>query len=251
MSSLTYNNVVIKERDDMLSLTDMWRAAGAEESRRPVDWLRLASTEAFVDHISSIVGKSHDEIIQTVRGTDAGTWAHWQIGMAYAKYLSPNFHVWCNQVVRDHMESRSVAPVNPPVMLPAQVGETTIDCMMNIATKYGVPKSYAIQVAAAEATRQTGMPWDNLLTQAEAMNNVPDEELLLEPTALGKLFEMSGVAMNKWLAAEGLQTKVGGVWTPTDKGTPLCQRHAWVKGSQSGYNLKWKVAEIENMMYQG
>ena len=34
--------------------------------------------------------------------------AHWQIGIAYAKYLSPEFHVWCNTVVRDRMEGKLV-----------------------------------------------------------------------------------------------------------------------------------------------
>jgi hypothetical protein len=37
---------------------------------------------------------------------NGATWAHWQIGLAYAKYLSPEFHAWCNEVVRAHMEGR-------------------------------------------------------------------------------------------------------------------------------------------------
>lgn len=42
--------------------------------------------------------------IETTRGGRApGTWAHWQIALAYAKYLSPEFHIWCNTVVRDRM----------------------------------------------------------------------------------------------------------------------------------------------------
>ena len=69
---------------EMLSLTDMWRAAGGADSKRPVDWLRLQSTIDFAEHVSAVVGKSHDDLIQTLRGNDAGTWAHWQIAMAYA-----------------------------------------------------------------------------------------------------------------------------------------------------------------------
>ncbi len=52
-----------------------------------------------------MVEKSHDELFQVVRGgPETATWAHWQIGLAYAKYLSPAFHAWCNEVVRGHME---------------------------------------------------------------------------------------------------------------------------------------------------
>jgi hypothetical protein len=34
-------------------------------------------------------------------GGDVATRAHWQIGLAYAKSLSPKFHLWCNTVVRE------------------------------------------------------------------------------------------------------------------------------------------------------
>lgn len=116
--SLIYNGCTIQERDEMLSLTDMWRAADKPQNQRPVDWLGLASTESFAEHIAAVVGKSHDDIIQTLRGNDAGTWAHWQIGMAYAKYLSHDFHAWCNQVVRDHMEKRQ-APIQSTAVMVA------------------------------------------------------------------------------------------------------------------------------------
>ncbi len=43
-------------------------------------------------------------IISAGRGRTGSTFAHWQIGLAYAKYLSPEFHMWCNTVVRRHME---------------------------------------------------------------------------------------------------------------------------------------------------
>ncbi|NCA89449.1 MAG: KilA-N domain-containing protein [Gammaproteobacteria bacterium] len=68
----------------MLSLTDMWRAAGGTDSQRPYEWLRTETAEMFIEHISAVTGTTRNELIQSLRGTDAGTWAHWQIGMAYA-----------------------------------------------------------------------------------------------------------------------------------------------------------------------
>lgn len=147
--------------------------------------------------------------------------------------------------------SYSAAP--PPVsvaMLPSQVGKQIILDMMEVATLFGTPKSCAIQLAASTATLTTGLPWDKLLTQAAGMNDVPHEDVMLEPTELGKMFELSGVKMNRWLADHGLQTRVAGEWKPTDAGAALCQRHAWVSGAKSGYNLKWRAAEIERLMDQ-
>ena len=75
----------------MLNLTDMWRAAGADPSKRPANWARHDATVEFVEHLRGNVFPEHIEPFQTDRGgADPGTWAHWQIGLAYAKYLSPD-----------------------------------------------------------------------------------------------------------------------------------------------------------------
>ncbi len=72
----------------MLSLTDMWKAAGADASKAPAQWQRPSQAVEFIEHVSLIVGNSHDKLIET--GRRGGTFAHWQIGLAYAKYLSPD-----------------------------------------------------------------------------------------------------------------------------------------------------------------
>ena len=37
-------------------------------------------------------------------GRYGSTYAHWQIALAYAKYLDPELHIWCNEVVVDRFE---------------------------------------------------------------------------------------------------------------------------------------------------
>lgn len=106
---LVYEGTHISARNEMLSLTDMWSAAGADPSKRPVEWMRSRQAQSFIEVLSDMVGKSHLDIIRPVRGGKSpGTWAHWQIAMAYAKYLNPKFHMWCNTIVRAHMEGRNV-----------------------------------------------------------------------------------------------------------------------------------------------
>src|SRR5690348_3500470 len=104
---LVYNGTPIRDRAERLNLTDMWRASGAPDGRAPNDWLALAATKEFVSYIEATLnaGKSGIETRRGGSGEGRGaTWGHWQIGLAYAKYLSPEFHAWCNSVVRSHME---------------------------------------------------------------------------------------------------------------------------------------------------
>lgn len=124
--TLTYNNTPIKERGEMLSLTDMWRAADGTTSQRPSKWLEIDGTKQFVDYMKSTVPHRDSQLIQSLNeGGTWNTWAHWQIGMAYAKYLSPDFHAWCNQVVRDYMEGKLQPhqPHQPQPILPIEQQE--------------------------------------------------------------------------------------------------------------------------------
>lgn len=112
-NAIIYAGHAIRDRGEMLSLTDMWRAAREKaradgraakefDSRRPADWLRGKAAKQFIEALELIVGKSH--LIEADAGRAGETMAHWQIGLAYAKYVSPEFHLWCNDVVRAHME---------------------------------------------------------------------------------------------------------------------------------------------------
>lgn len=104
---LTYNSITIRDRNEMLSLTDMWRAAGRDPQKAPAKWRDLPSVQEFCGYVASTIGKSDSELFQALNENgEWNTWAYWQIAFAYAKYLSPEFHVWCNNVVRAYMESK-------------------------------------------------------------------------------------------------------------------------------------------------
>lgn len=110
LAPLSFNGTQIRDRNEMLSLTDMWKAQGADPSRQPSNWLASADARRFIETLSDLnPGISGNDMVRSVRGgRQPGTWANWQVAMAYAKYLSPEFHMWCNTVVRERMEGRPV-----------------------------------------------------------------------------------------------------------------------------------------------
>jgi prophage antirepressor-like protein len=133
-------------------------------------------------------------------------------------------------------------------LTPSQMGRQLIEDMLAIAALTAVPQSYALQVAGSEAARQTDMPWDRLLTGSAHMSNLPADDVMLEPSELGALFDLTPADMNKRLEGLGLQRKEGGEWVPTDDGAPHCVRHAWTTKNKSGYNLKWRAVAIEHLI---
>lgn len=115
MSALTHpSGAVIHMTGDRLNLTDMWKGAGAPEGMRPDDWKKDAANRKFLDHISDVTNTPMEGIWKGTRGNGGATWAHWQIGLAYAKYLSPEWHAWCNSVVRERMEGKA-APADETI----------------------------------------------------------------------------------------------------------------------------------------
>lgn len=136
LAKLEYDGVAIRDRDGKLNMTDMWRAGGADPARRPSKWLASADARRFQAFLAETSGIqiSDTALIEAASGGDGAggaTWAHWQLGLAYAKYLSPAFHAWGNKVIRDRMEGRIGSP-EELVQALAAVHSTALD-----AKQYG------------------------------------------------------------------------------------------------------------------
>lgn len=112
---LYFKSQAIREDGEFLCLTDMWRAAKGSESKRPAEWLRHEATQEFSAYVADSKGVGVAHILRREHGNPrtgegGSTWAHWQLAMAYAKYLSPEFHAWCNEVVRAVMQGQAPGP---------------------------------------------------------------------------------------------------------------------------------------------
>lgn len=85
--------IIIQERGEMLSLTDMWRAAGGPKNRRPANWLAYPKTGEFVSFLEGIVTNTREgarkqiTFSENINGT-WNTWAHRLLAMAYFDYLA-------------------------------------------------------------------------------------------------------------------------------------------------------------------
>jgi hypothetical protein len=103
----------------MVSLTDLWRAAGSPNGLKPSQWRSNIATQRFAEYIREslkVSGRSTegntDVFRTTVGGNNPHTWAHWQMALAYAQDLSPAFRAWCGEVLRHHMEGAEVQVLN-------------------------------------------------------------------------------------------------------------------------------------------
>lgn len=103
-----FNGIAIAfEGKEKVSLTDLWKSAGSPNNFQPAQWLRWPQTQEFVNSLAQSLNvlPTHNDILQTKRGGKSpGTWAHWQIALAYAKHLSPELHMFVNQCFMERLQ---------------------------------------------------------------------------------------------------------------------------------------------------
>lgn len=210
-SDLVFNGVQIHDKSEKLSLTDMWEASGSIGARKPSEWLRSAEAKHFISFLAetkgiSEVGKSHFGLVVTNKGgTNKGqTWAHWQIALAYAKYLSPEFHMWCNQVVRAHMEGRAVATAsNLTKYDTAIIGNVVKNCTgVIIREELGNILPALIEASVSARMAETNLLIRHGKTAGQIYNRYNLPRLKNAPTWLGNRLKEMGCALDGGLKAE-------------------------------------------------
>lgn len=78
----------------------MWKAAGKPSVKRPNHFTDSAQAKELMDDVHNSNCRKI-LLLKTVRGRHGCTYAHWQTAIAYAKYLSPAYHKWANEVIKE------------------------------------------------------------------------------------------------------------------------------------------------------
>lgn len=110
LQNFDYNGQLIQRREDgFVNLTQMCQANG----KRIDNWLRLKQTQ---DYIEALVQSLTSEVLDSGRGGDhSGTWAHPSLAINLARWISPQFAVWCDAHIFNLMASGQTSLAIDPV----------------------------------------------------------------------------------------------------------------------------------------
>lgn len=88
----------------MVNATQMAKNFG----KRPIDWLRLPTTEDFLKVLKETrKSENFSQFTKTVKGKDGGTWMHEDVALEFARWLSPAFAIWCNDRIKELMTAKT------------------------------------------------------------------------------------------------------------------------------------------------
>ena len=80
------------------------------------EWKRAKQTIQYMEALSD-VGFSHSTLIKVVTGNfndgrEQGTWIHKRLIVAFARWLSPDFAVWCDLQIEEILINDQIQPKN-------------------------------------------------------------------------------------------------------------------------------------------
>lgn len=98
---LTIGVHAVRRDGDMWCVTDLWRASGAPPTKRPNQFLRKEGA-AFAQFLSDSLDTPPGRITKArkIAGGGGETWTHYQLALAYAKWISHPFHARVNEIYR-------------------------------------------------------------------------------------------------------------------------------------------------------
>ena len=89
MSNLAILNTNVRSYENLFSLNDLHVASGNLEKHSPRRFTRLDTTKALIAEIE----KDNQHALKIIRGTNGGTYACEELVIAYAMWISPQFHL--------------------------------------------------------------------------------------------------------------------------------------------------------------
>lgn len=97
MKELTlFNQTIRVTSDNLISLTDMWKAAGRKNKNRPKYFLENSRTVAFIEELA----KGGIPPLRIVKGgREAGTWACKYLAYKYAAWIDAAFEVGVYRII--------------------------------------------------------------------------------------------------------------------------------------------------------
>lgn len=79
--------------DGWVNATEIARQQG----KRLDVWLKTAETHAYIDALARHLNTTERwELVRAERGRNGGTWLHPKLAVSFARWISPDFSVWCD-----------------------------------------------------------------------------------------------------------------------------------------------------------
>lgn len=220
-SDITFNS----GQSVMVNATQMAKPFG----KRPAKWLELPSTKEFLAKLAE-VRKSDIGFVRTEKGGNlggGGTWMHEDVALEFARWLSPEFAIWCNDRIKELLRHGMTAtqPTIDAIIADPAAGIRLLQALQQErGERQRLEQENAEQAAALEQRRHTIALQSAQLQQSAPKVNYYDQTLLststLTMTQVAKSLGLNVDELTSRLKKAGIIYRQSGQWLLKD---PYCR----------------------------
>lgn len=188
--------------DVMVSATQMAKPF----EKRPAKWLELPSTKEFLTTLSTIRKSDSDRLVLTINGgtkeRGKGTWFHSDVAIEFARWLSPQFAIWCNDRIKELLKTGIATISNDD--------EVIMHAMQVLQHRLKLSQEKEAQLQ--EQNRLQSEELRLSAPKADYYDTVMMSEDAYCTNRIAKELGMSAKTLNRILKERGVQYKQGGQW---------------------------------------
>jgi len=129
------NVPILQDSHGRYNLNTLHQASGADDAKRPSDWLRRKTTKALISELQSQVVNLPFDVVKG--GNAPGTYVHELLAISYAGWISPVFQLRVNQAFLDMKRAETSVPV---------LHDPTMQAIMALAIEQDATKYRLAQV---------------------------------------------------------------------------------------------------------
>lgn len=210
----------------MVNATEMAKPFG----KQPVFWLNNQYTKGFLKELAELRNLSSADLVRVIKGGNdknaQGTWFHEDVALEFARWLSPQFAIWCNDRIKELMKYGVTAT---PQTIDSVLADpdNAIRLLTALKEERKALKAANRQIAVLEDQKKAYHSENRrllklkdrqdkiILEQAplvEYAQNVLDSYDTFTSTQIAKELGMSAQALHKLLNDAGVMFKHGSQW---------------------------------------
>ena len=221
-SDITFNS----GQSVMVNATQMAKPFG----KTTKDWTRLKSTKEFLNTLSTVRQIRLTELMKVIQGGnsgDQGTWMHEDVALEFARWLSPEFAIWCNDRIKEllrHGMTATPQTIDAIIADPAAGIRLLQALQQERDERQRLQQENAEQAATLEQRRHTIALQTAQLQKSAPKVNYYDQTLLststLTMTQVAKSLGLNVDELTSRLKTAGIIYRQSGQWLLKD---PYCR----------------------------
>lgn len=210
----------------MVNATEMAKPFG----KQPVFWLNNQYTKGFLKELAELRNLSSADLVRVIKGGNdknaQGTWFHEDVALEFARWLSPQFAIWCNDRIKELMKYGVTAT---PQTIDSVLADpdNAIRLLTALKEERKALKAANKQIAVLEDQKKVYYSENQRLLKlkdrqdeimreqaplVEYAQNVLDSYDTFTSTQIAKELGMSAQALHKLLNDAGVMFKHGSQW---------------------------------------